>query len=481
MLSYWFKYYGYFMSKTIFNILLIALCLTGCSTTQTFTDRLFSHPHPTEARVNTQTFATDPAFWQGDTQTLWGKLQRIPLQKLEQARTQTTDSNIAGWIALAIINKQYSTNSIELANQLITWRTTYPSHAGNSLIPDNAALTNLISTQRPHHFVLLLPLTGSLGSSGQAIRDGFLSAYYETLAKSNNQQTISFYDTNKNPDVNALYQQALSEGADTIIGPLTKPQVSQLLSGQGHFPVPTLALNYTTMWLQSLPANFYEYGLNPQDEALQIADKARQQNLSRAIVIAPKTDWGKNAVKTLVSRWQSIGGSISDTYYFSKESDLTQDIAKLMHINTNEDSKRMKEKDSRASLEQQRRHDFDVIFLLAPPVIARQIVPTLKYYYLGNIPIYATSIIYSGTPNSQKDYDLNGVIFCDIPWTLGGNQRSDRLYAIGRDAYYLTNPFTRMTLLPNFPLYGATGGLSLTSQQQIYRRLAWAQMHDGHP
>jgi hypothetical protein len=122
--------------------------------------------------------------------------------------------------------------------------------------------------------------------------------------------------------------------------------------------------------------------------------------------------------------------------------------------------------------------------------MARQIVPLLKYYYVSNVPIYATSVVYSGAPSAQ-DSDLNGVTFADMPWTLQNanantsaiksDAKSSRLYALGRDAYLISNQFYRLRVLPNFPVYGATGALTLTSQQQIYRRLAWVQMHNGRP
>jgi len=144
----------------------------------------------------------------------------------------------------------------------------------------------------------------------------------------------------------------------------------------------------------------------------------------------------------------------------------------------------MKTANNKTTLMQQRRQDFDVIFLLAPPASARQIMPLLRYYYADNIPVYSTSVIYSGVPSPEKDSDLNGIIFCDTPWSLQQNASgvsANRLYAVGQDAYALGNQLTRMRALPNFPLYGATGAITLTPQQQFYRRLPWATMHDGRP
>jgi uncharacterized protein len=148
-----------------------------------------------------------------------------------------------------------------------------------------------------------------------------------------------------------------------------------------------------------------------------------------------------------------------------------------LHINTN----------SKNTAATERRRDVDVIFLLAPPHYARSIVPLLNFYYASDIPIYATSAIYSGVPAPQKDADLNGVRFCDIPWLLNASDhhlsksnRYNRLYAVGQDAYLIGTELARLQQLPYFPLYGSTGILTVKRNQQIYRYLPWTTMHDGH-
>ena len=116
--------------------------------------------------------------------------------------------------------------------------------------------------------------------------------------------------------------------------------------------------------------------------------------------------------------------------------------------------------------------------------MARQIVPLLRFYYAGNVPIYSISAVYSGHPNPVKDKDLNGVTFCEIPWiiqmshTEGSPGQYDRLYAIGRDAYLLSQSLPRLNSMPNFPIYGATGALDM-DQQRIHQRLPWVTMHGG--
>lgn len=459
---------------TLFIVSLLTVGLTSCAHLSSSTEV------STSSVQNSSSLVADNSIWQTGTQTTWNKLQYIPLKTLEA--TQPNDPTMAGWIKLAIISKRYSTNTPELTQQLIAWRQQYSNHPANSLFPNDNTLETLQKQPGPQHVALLLPLDGKYGTSGRAVREGFLSAYYKN--KSNTR--ISFYDTSKNSDILALYQQAINEGADTVIGPLLKENVQTLIN-QGNINVATLTLNYTELGFGSLPNNLYEFGLSPNDEAKQLANKAKEAGLSKALLIAPKTEWGEKTAKTLSAEWESQGGSVVDTLFFDARSNFSQDIPRLLHIDPKADREQTRSDNNKQNLAQQRRQDFNVIFLLAPPTEARQIVPLLRYYYVENTPIYSTSVIYSGRPSPQKDSDLNGIIFADTPWTLrvsdagGSGLYANRLYGVGRDAYLLSQNLNRLAQLNNFPIYGATGALSLTPQHQIYRRIAWAKFHDGRP
>ncbi len=464
------------MLKNIFitSIIFLSLVVTSCAGTTGFMSNSSYSP---DDITTTRAALTEDAFWQGNTNTIWDRLQHIPTHELASASTPSNPER-AAWIKLAIISKKYNSNSHDLVQQLAAWRSENPNHPANNLFSSNGTLTAIADDHTPRHIALLLPLQGPMGANGHAVRNGFLSAYYQTLAKTHVQQTISFFDTSGNQNIAALYQQAVSEGADVIVGPLTKEDVQNLVNS-GSIRVPTLALNYTE---GSLPTNFYEFGLSPVDEIQQVADKAWSRGRSHAIIIAPDNAWGHRMGGNLTSRWQSLGGGVTDTLFFNQNTDYNQAIASLLHVNPVEDNRKKSEKETNKTLlEKQRRQDFDVIFLLAEPNSARQIVPLLRYYYASDIPVYSTSVIYSGSPNPQKDSDLNGVIFADIPWLLKSSHNNGRLYAVGRDAYAISRELPRLTTLPYFPLYGATGALTLSSSHQIYRRLPMAEIHNGHP
>ncbi len=59
--------------------------------------------------------------------------------------------------------------------------------------------------------------------------------------------------------------------------------------------------------------------------------------------------------------------------------------------------------------EPRRRQDIDIIFLIARPLKARQLVPQFKFHRSGQLPVVATSHAYTGAKNKQQDIDLNGL------------------------------------------------------------------------
>ncbi len=464
------------MKKTILlglstiSVFLLASCASSSSPMAN--NSLFNSSQPSDRQNVTMYSLNDPQFWQGGQSTIWARLQQTGLDKL-QAGQNTTDTTQAGWIKLAIISKRNSTNTTDLIHQLEDWRAQNGSHPANTLFPSNDALNSYATIAPPKHIALLLPLSGKLGASGNAVRNGFMNSYY--ASKGSADQTVAFYDTGLNPNVNALYAEAISKGADTVLGPLTKEEAKQLLSNSG-LSVPTIELNYTDGW-GSLPSNVYQFGLSPIDESKQVANKAIQSGYTHALIIAPQNDWGQKTARSITEKFQSMGGTVVDSYYFASNSNFSADIPKLLHIDPKDDQKMSRDPDKKSDMAQQGRHDYDVIFLLAPPPTARQIVPLLRFYYVNKTPIYATSAVYSGSADPQKNIDLNGVVFCDGPSTLyqGGN----RLTSVGHDAYLISRDLWRFKNLPNFPLYGATGEITLNPGNQFHRRLAWAQFHNG--
>lgn len=458
------------------------LLLAGYSTIS-----LSSPPAPETEQPNFITAQSEyhNDLWTGSPAVIWDRLQHLSSAKLMGLKQTTANPEQTAWVELALISKRDSTNMQLLATKLQSWRQQNSSHPANVLFPQEEVMQQLAATSGPDHIAVLLPLHGAQRAPGQAVRSGILRAYYSSAARSN-KQIIKFYDTTHASNMTALYDKAISEGADFVIGPLTKDNVQQL-SSTASIKAPILALNYMNPDASS-PKHFYEFGLMPEDEIRQMATRAREAGLTHALLIAPENAWGRRLHAAFSARWEALGGSIEDTFIYSAQTDLPQGIADLLKINPEDDKKLMHENNDKTVLEQQRRQDFDVIFLFAQPQEARAIVPLLRYNYVNTTPIYAISAIYPGKTTTTKIADvsdLNGVIICDIPWSkqtstsIDSDASPDRLYALGQDAYLLSQSMPRLNLLSNFPVYGSTGALTLSSNHQIHRRIPCKEVRDG--
>lgn len=138
----------------------------------------------------------------------------------------------------------------------------------------------------------------------------------------------------------------------------------------------------------------------------------------------------------------------------------------------------------------------DALFVSAYSKDGRAINAQLQSMNAGNIAIYAMPNIYTGIPDPGNDTNLNGIIFCDIPWlftTAYGGELNMlamrevwsqfpssylRLVAMGIDAYHLAG---RLTALAATPYPGATGKLSLTGDNRVKRNLICAKFANGLP
>lgn len=417
---------------------------------------------------------------------LWLTLANLPQSDLDAMLSESSGkSELQGWLQLSKISRKYRNNSKSLLAALDQWQTRYSNHPGNYILPNplDSIAEKLVST--PGQIALILPLSGPLSGPGQAIKEGFMAAHKAN--QGDEQIQIKLYDSNQ-VDVETLYQKAITEGAEYVVGPLTKDQVTKVATL--NHPVPTLLLNDVDTRSNN---NSYSLSLSPIDEATQVAIKAREKGLKRALIIAPANAWGDEITSAFSNKWKEQGGLIMDSYRYAAKDDLNKGMRLLLQIT---DSERRVAKIKQLlgydiQTNYSRRQDVDMIFLLAYPSTARQIMPLLKYYFAGDIPVYATSSVYSGQANALKDKDLDGLIFCDIPWVFSHQMGAknwpeqfnsyNRLYALGMDSYTLATQMNQLLLFPADGTANTSGILFLKPTQRVARILEWGQFKQGMP
>ena len=169
------------------------------------------------------------------------------------------------------------------------------------------APTGVVEEAAPH-IALLLPITGRAAAAAISVRDGFLTAYYQT--RSQERPRVRVYDTGTESVADALTL-ATRQGADFIVGPLTREEVA----AAAEFPAqhaPLLALNFLPAE-RPAPPQFYQYALSPEDEARVAARRILEDQHRRGVALVPAGDWGERVLAAFRQELLSGGGELLAT------------------------------------------------------------------------------------------------------------------------------------------------------------------------
>ena len=437
---------------------------------------------------------TDTRAQEDNRQAIWESLSGLSDTLLQRLRLSPPPDVLSGWMELVQLSRQLRQADVETGPLLEQWQRLYPRHPATGRLAEwLAAPAQALALQQ---IALLLPLSGPLAGPAAAVRDGLLAAHFQQAARGEAVPEIRFYDTGAGPHlVRELYQQAVADGARLIIGPLRKEAV-QALAQSGPLTAPVLALNQVD---ESSPPGLYQFGLLPEDEARQVAERARWDGHDAALVLMPEGPWADRVYNAFAARWAELGGKVLEIQRFSTQQvDFGATIQALLNLDDSRNRHRALTRllGRNLEFEPRRRQDADFIFLLAQPQEARQIKPQLRFHHAADLPVYSISTVFTGLANAQHDADLNGIRFCDMPWVLAPEdshpslheqltrlwpaemQRHNRLFALGIDAYELL-PYLQQPGLRYFD--GTTGTLSLDARQRLYRELRWAEFHRGLP
>lgn len=426
---------------------------------------------------------------------IWDAISKVTASRINFMMPPAPDE-FGGWIELVYFVKQNSSNVIKLISEIEKWKVRYPSHPASLYFIENLVAEYQNRFKIPTKIGVMLPLTGKYAGAAAAIREGIVAAYYKDFRME--RPEVVFYDTNNELEsVVSIYRQAVTGGADLVIGPLRKTVLAQLAAME-NVEVPILGLNYLQEYQESKP-NFIQFGLLPEDEARQAAKYAIEDGYKNAIVLVPNTDWGQRQADAFSKSLEELGGEVLETNFFDpKANDFSRSIKALLNI----DASSQRYKTIRATLgkkiefEPRRRQDLDFIFLAAKPTQARLVRPQFNFHLASRIPIYATSSIYSGVQDTKADQDLNGASFVDMPWVLNSAsideyrelssewpkrmKRYQRLFALGLDAYNLIPDLAAMITNSDTKKTGFTGILQIENNR-IYRSLDIADFRRGKP
>ncbi|MCE8023620.1 penicillin-binding protein activator [Billgrantia aerodenitrificans] len=406
---------------------------------------------------------------------IWNSLSRLDASELASLR-EGADELTLGWLSLASLVRESDGDIERLLSNLETWRERNARHPAARDVPSELVALRELRGREVRHIAVFLPESGPLSSVAESIRAG-MRMHHMHSSERNGGLRLSFIDASHG-NLDALYAEARDIGAQVVIGPLDKDEVTEL-ENRDRVPLPTLALNYGHGDMNQAQGLF-QYGLSAEDEARQVARRAREDGHRRAAMMVPDNEWGTRVGRAFQQEWSRLDGIVTNAVTYDPRGSATESTRRALSGGRP-----------------------DMLFLLALPSYARQVPPNLDYIDAANLPIYATSHLYEGRPQPLLDHDLDDVFFVDIPWQIpdaavGGvealpylasfqdlREDSDpstfRLMAMGVDAYELARRLPQFQLLPESELFGATGLLLPGRDGRIERRLPWARFERGVP
>ena len=457
------------------------------------------------ARINLETQLSNAAIIERSHQQIWQLLTTQPLSTLRSMTTNVRGDTYQGWIELALAHAGAGIDEQLRITSMRDWQQRFPQHPANPQFVNALYAPNefeLLADGEPiEQIAVLLPLSGTnTATVAAAIRDGIIASHQQQSNERLNAPVLRFYDVGNNPGyVRTAYRNAVSDGADAVIGPLTKDAVAAVISQQ-EIPVPTLTLNSVqgSNLYGGDASNIIQFGLAPEDEAVAAASRAAALGYRNAIVFQTDDSRGDREARAFQDAMFLYGGDVAHVAVLPSDTfDYSSQIREALAIDQSDNRFRQLSRTIGQKLffEPSIRSDVDVVFLAVSNEQARSVRTQLDFFYARGLPRLGTSRVAGVDDDQKKNADLNTIYYPEIPWILRPSMKDDplkkrilanfsnadgiygRLYALGADAYSL---LTNLEKLNNGErLQGYTGGLELRPNGRIQRYLDWAQYVEG--
>lgn len=498
-------------------------------------------------RVKRTSLIADEFEQQLNQDLIWQSLMELPRSTLQSESTRQQSQMAQGWYSLAAISKNNQSNIAQQLRDIDNWSVVWQDHPAARLLPADLLVIKQIAAEQVDRLGILLPLTGRLSKAGSAIRDGMMAAYYSASTQGEYVPVLKFYDTHQR-NIDDVYQQAVYDGAQAIVGPLSKTNIDSLITNRSA-SITTLTLNRSQIPVDILSTpnqpyedqrppseipliqntldyeentiattdtindsasessepltqlnaasnnNIFQFALSIEDEAQQIAERAWRDGHRRVMMMYPGRSSGQRNATQFKQAWLNLGGEVLTEVVFDKQQQYSELVENAMQINASKKRHKTVQQlvGQSVKFEPRARQDVDFIYLVSRAQEARQLKPIFAFHYAGDVPVYATSDIFTGEQQARSNQDINGIRFTTIPWFfenelnekksiasyIGETGQYQRLYAFGIDAFRLYPRLKKLRQIRQSNFYGVTGKLSLDNQQRIIREQIWAQFNEG--
>jgi outer membrane PBP1 activator LpoA protein len=427
------------------------------------------------------------------------QFQNAALPKIEQQY-----SSLRPHVALIQLIRSFALKPDELEQAISQFKHVYVGHPLVTPLPEGIDTITKLSFNNQQNVLVLLPLSGRFQSTGNAIKQGILAAYFDN--KHTQETQISFVDTETQSDEQILEKIAQ---ADWVIGPLLKETIDRLLP---QIPTNTASLVLNRAETTNIDGDISQeeagppifFGLAPEDEAEQIAEYVANNGFKRPIIVASSLGSSNRMLSAFITRWQTLKGAKSenqsvDVVTFDDIESLDKSLSSALGVAQSEqNAKQIDRMTNRIIFDQTRsRQDIDAIVVFASPeemaLINPMVEASISPFRQQTVPVFATSraIETNATKNTLRD--LENVHFVDAPLILRADKwpeisqmtialwpeqsvRFQRFFAFGYDAFAMLPILPLITNLSPYQHSGLSGVLQMDKQHQIKRRMPMAKI-----
>ena len=440
-----------------------------------------------EARAGSDVLALGRAIWRHGT--------RVQGYRLADLGTRAgTVAERAWWRFLQTYNE-----ALTPARQRTLWAGWRQGHADHP-----AALVRPpgLDEPAPRRIALLLPLSGRFANAGVWVRDGFLAGYFHgTSGRATDAgtgpalggdgagpraQSILLYDTGAAP-VEALYEEAMADGAEAIVGPLSKENVARMWDLDPILPTVTLNTIAPPDSGEGAP-RLVQFALAVEDEGRALARRLGVDGRERVVVFKTRADWSERAAVALET---SLPDDVElvDAGVFPDVKEVTKVVGEALAI---EESQARQVALARlfpgveVAFTARRRADVSAVVALLDGDHADSLAAALRFHYAADLPVYGSSqVLGDGTRG------LDGMRVCDMPWRLYPSPlkaalqgpfpavAGTSLFAFGVDAFRIVNRLSWLAASAEHRIMGASGVLGLGPDGSVRREPAWAVVRGG--
>jgi hypothetical protein len=296
---------------------------------------------------------------------------------------------------------------------------------------------------------------------------------------------LAVYDTH-GPAIATVYQQALSDGADVMVGPLQRDAVTAL--NELGPEVPVLALNY--LGGNDPAPNLSQLGLAIEDDAATLAEWLRAEGRERVLVLHNGAEWTARVRQALTDQ----GLPPADAYLLPDLRTVTESVGVALHLEESEarHAELQALLNTPLQFRPRSRSDIDAVLALVNALEVTALVPALKFQYADDLPAFATTQTLQGAgADTLRALNRFGVV--ELPWKLPGETGYQAIadafplagnpfgsmYGLGADAFRLVDrvaPENRGTFTQ---ILGNTGVLTLEPDGRWRRELARMRVERG--